>query len=136
MFIFKKSLSLFCFIVLLSLFVLPLMTTAHQSNVCPLHHHTTSTIGTCNRIFELDSWWDPMTGCFHNLRCILGVRYESRRCPDGVQDICKGCDEATNRCNQHEVWCGTTVWWSNCDEPGLHVWFTCQYDSCPFGPSS
>ena len=47
MFRFKMLISLFALVLLFTLLTFPYITTAHQSNVCPLHDHTIHIFGLC-----------------------------------------------------------------------------------------
>ena len=133
MFASKKLVAIVAIALVLNLTTLPFMTAAHQSNMCPVHEHTTMTFGTCSSVFSLDSWYDPMTGCFHHLRCILGIRTETRTCPDGVTDTCHGCGVETDECDEHWV---DHIWGCNGNSKP-HGWYTCRYNNCPYEePSS
>lgn len=128
MFRFKRTLSFFSLVLALSLFNFPLIATAHQSNVCPVHTHTSQTYGTCSSLWSGESWYDPMTGCWHHVRCYLGIRVEDRACPDGVQDTCDACGVGTDACDGH-----LADHYNGCSGNNKpHSWYTCQYNSCPY----
>lgn len=132
MFASKRFIPFFTTALILSLTTVPFITTAHQSNVCPVHEHTTGTIGTCSSLWSGESWWDPMTGCWHHSRCRLGIRTTSVTCPDGVQDTCGACGVGTDDCDEHLQ----SHTWGCAGNSKPHTWYSCQHDSCPYGPSS
>lgn len=134
MFRFKMLISLFALVLLFTLLTFPYITTAHQSDICPVHKHTTNKIGFCFGVLDIETEYDPHTGCWMEESCTLGVRWTQTTCPDGVQDTCDApdCGESTDECNEHRA---DHIW--GCDGNNKpHTWYTCQYDSCPYGPSS
>ena len=132
MFRFKMLISLFALVLLFTLLTFPYITTAHQSNVCPLHDHTIHIFGLCTSIYNGEISWDPETGCWESESCSLGFRWVVRTCPDGVQDTCDACDESTDECDEHLA---DHIW--GCDGNNKpHSWYTCQHDSCPYEDSS
>ena len=129
----KKFRYFFAVTFILGLTTAPFITTAHQSNVCPVHSHTTSSsIGTCSNLWDGESTYDVITGCWTYKRCRLYVHTEEVVCPDGVQDNCSACGEGTDECNAHLA---DHLWGCEGNNKS-HSWYTCQTSGCPYEPSS
>ena len=138
MFKWKKPFSIFLIVSVLSTFINPLLIDAHNEDHCPVHTHyeiISTKYGICSPGYLV--WWDA-EGCRHREYCMGIYSRHARWCTHGQWTLCSGCNELTKQCYGHQVICpGGDSWSGGCSgHSKSEKWYTCQYDSCPYGPSS
>ena len=134
MFRFKTRFFLFALVLLFTLLTFPYITTAHQSNLCPVHEHTVHEIGGCTDIWHGEMKYDPHTGCWTSESCTLGFLWTVTTCPDGVQDPLRRCLWRNPLMSVMDIWLLIPGGCSGNNKP--HTWFTCSFDSCPYEATS
>lgn len=75
--------------------------------------------------------------CYERKACYGIVEEHVKYCLHGVQDLCSGCNNLTDECDEHLVTCQGGNWAGGCGgHSKIETWYTYQHDSCPYGPSS
>lgn len=121
----------------ISISISPMLIDAHNENHCPVHTHheiVSTKYGLCSPGYV---WWKDANGCWNREYCLGLYSRHARWCTHGQWTLCSGCNELTKQCNGHLVTCTGIALIGDCGgHKGNVSWYTCQHDSCPYGPSS
>ena len=131
------TLAVFAFTIFTPILMPPKEVSADNEAFCPVHEHieiVSQKYGLCSPGYLI--WWDD-EGCWNREFCWGLYKRHTRKCTHGIQDLCSQCNELTDQCDEHQVTCIGPTWAGGCGgHSKIETWYTCQYDSCPYGPSS
>lgn len=136
---FRIPFLIFLITFVLSTFINPLLIDAHNENHCPVHTHhevVSTKYVLCSPGYML---WKDADGCWNREFCLTLYSRHTRWCTHGAWSLCAAvdCNETTKQCNGHLVECLGESTFGGCGgHSKIEYWYTCQHDSCPYGPSS